>query len=188
MSAADWSCRCGKLRLRVEIKGGKRGICYCRDCQAFARHVSGGVTLNAAGGTDLYPTLPERIEIVAGAEHLALLRLSPKGMFRWYAGCCGTPLANGLPDAGFPFASLHVAGFADTSRLPPVTAHLNVGGATGPVAEKPSAAYVWAFPILTNAIWARLRGRHRRTPFFRNGQPVAEPYVLTLEERRAATP
>jgi hypothetical protein len=37
--------------------------------------------------------------------------------------------------------------------------------------------------------WWRLRGGARPHPFFRDdGQPIAEPVVLTLEQRKAACP
>ena len=77
--------------------GGTHVICYCADCQTFARHLGQSETaLDADGGTEIFQTLPDAVRITRGADSLALLRLGPKGLMRWYAGCCNTPIANTL--------------------------------------------------------------------------------------------
>ncbi|MBF9034854.1 hypothetical protein HKCCE2091_11440 [Rhodobacterales bacterium HKCCE2091] len=185
----DWRCRCGSLHLRLDPGAGMHGICYCRDCQAFHHHLDAAEWLRPGGGSDLFATTPDRLEVVSGAEHIALLRLGPKGIFRWYAACCGSPLVNGPPTRGVAFTSLHVAGLSDPAAVGPVAAYLNCKGATGPTEGRETPGRQFIFPILFRAIAARLSGRYRQTPFFRaDGTPVAEPHVLSRAERAAAAP
>jgi hypothetical protein len=110
------SCHCGKLRgrlTRVAPETGSLVICYCRDCRAYARHLGAHAALDGHGGTEIYQTTPDNIEIEQGAEHLAALRLSEKGLIRWYASCCRTPVANTLARPGFAFAGMPVVVFPE---------------------------------------------------------------------------
>jgi len=61
-------------------------------------HLRAEAALMPDAGVALYQTRPDCVHIDDGAEHLACLRLSPKGLLRWYASCCDTPLANTLVD------------------------------------------------------------------------------------------
>lgn len=141
--------------------------------------------LNPAGGTLIFQTLPANLQIVQGAEHLALMRLGPKGLFRWHAGCCGTPIANTLASPKFSFSALVLP--PETEGLGPVTAQVQTKSARQPVREHGFAKT--GFAILRRAIRARLTGQTRKTPFFKDdGAPMVTPRVLSLEERRAATP
>jgi len=74
---------------------GNRCVCYCDDCQSFA-HALGRANeiVDANGGTEIFQTFPRRIEFTHGRSEIACLRLSESGMFRWYAGCCNTPIGN----------------------------------------------------------------------------------------------
>ena len=76
-------CRCGALQGHVELEGSSNSmVCYCQDCQPFARFL-GPVdnVLDAQGGSDVVLQLaPLRIKVPQGAEHVALVRLSDKGM------------------------------------------------------------------------------------------------------------
>ena len=50
--------------------------------------------LDAAGGTDIFQMPTGRLKLTAGADALRCLRLSGKGILRWYADCCRTPIGN----------------------------------------------------------------------------------------------
>src|SRR5688572_22885083 len=93
-------CNCGSIRGQVEISRSmnKRIICLCNDCQAYA-HYLGRVDrmLDPNGGTDIVPVHPAKLRLTRGAEYLACVRLSDDGVYRWYAGCCNTPIANTPP-------------------------------------------------------------------------------------------
>ncbi len=91
-----WHCRCGKLAGEVDVNTAvNRGICYCKDCQAFAYFLGAPERiLDAQGGTDIVQTSPQALTFTAGREHLACMGLTPHGLMRWYAACCNTAIGN----------------------------------------------------------------------------------------------
>jgi len=89
-------CRCGRLRgiaSNVSPSTGFRFICYCKDCQAFARFLDRADVLDPAGGTNIFQMPPGRVKLTAGTDAMRCLRLSDK-VLRWYTECCRTPIAN----------------------------------------------------------------------------------------------
>jgi Family of unknown function (DUF6151) len=61
-------CRCGRvcgIANDVAPSVGFRLICYCKDCQAFARFLERSDVLDAAGGTDIFQMPPGRVRIPA---------------------------------------------------------------------------------------------------------------------------
>jgi hypothetical protein len=52
--------------------------------------------LDDRGGTDACMLMPAQVTISQGSEQIRCIRLSPKGLYRWYAACCNTPLGNTL--------------------------------------------------------------------------------------------
>lgn len=101
-------CRCGRVRgIASEFapSGGFRLVCYCRDCQAFARFLDRADVLDAAGGTDIVQMPPGRVKLTAGIDAVRSLQFSNK-VFRWYADCCGSPIANTASSARVPFFGL----------------------------------------------------------------------------------
>jgi hypothetical protein len=171
------------MRLSVSPEApGTHLACYCVDCQGAARHLGAEGLLDDKGGTEIFQTLPAHVTIEAGAQHLALMRLSPKGVLRWHAGCCGTPITNTLPSPGLSFCGMVLP--AGTDRFRPITARVNAKSARAPVREHGLAAAGYA--VLRRAIRARLTGLHRRTRLFdASGNPVVPPRVLSLAERTA---
>lgn len=70
--------------------------------------------MDERGGTDIVQVAPRSVRFEQGMANIAAVRLSPRGMHRWYATCCKTPLGNtqtpalpfiGIPRAVFPDAS-----------------------------------------------------------------------------------
>jgi Family of unknown function (DUF6151) len=101
-------CSCGTLRgvaVAVSPGNGCRVVCYCGDCQAYARFLSHAGTTDAWGGTDIFQMAPNSVRITAGADALRCVRLSDKGMYRWYCGACKTPVGNSM-SARVPFIGL----------------------------------------------------------------------------------
>ena len=192
MSDISLSCKCGTLSgvLRdVSPKVGSRVVCYCKDCQAGAHALGAEFVLNDRGGTDIFQSIPSVIDIQQGQEHLACLRLSPKGLMRWYAGCCDTPLFNTLATPKLTFSGIVTANLSgETEALGPVIA-VNKGECATPGDAIRSFGFLNAgWQIIKRNLAAKLRG-DRKTPFFTDdGAPVVSPRVLTLDERKAATP
>ncbi|WP_372885653.1 DUF6151 family protein [Shimia sp.] len=193
MSEIALSCRCGTLGgvLHHGAGAGSRVLCYCRDCQTGAHALGAGDLLDARGGSAIFQTIPARVEITSGRDRLACLRLSPKGLMRWYAACCDTPLFNtlGTPRLCFVGVLEHAVAPGARDHLGPLVSVANTGGARpGEPAPKPRGVALAGFNIVSRHFAALLRGR-RTTPFFKaDGSAVVAPRVLSLDERRAATP
>lgn len=192
-------CRCGRVRGAVRGLSGSRGnrvVCYCDDCQVFAHFLGRAEEiLDAHGGTEVFQTSPARLELPTGKEALACVRLTPKGILRWYAGCCCTPIANTLPTRRIPYVSLiHSCLDAGTgsrdAALGPVRGRVQARFAS----RRPAGPDVYdGVPVamLLRAggavLAAGLRGDHRRSPLFdqSTGHPIAAPRVLAEHELAA---
>lgn len=182
------SCTCGRLQgsaRGVSGSAGNRLVCYCDDCQSFAEFLGrADEILDAHGGTDVFQMSPAHLKIADGIESLACMRLTPNGLLRWYADCYMTPIGNTLPTHQLPFVGLiHLCMAVSKQSLDeaigPVRAGVHGKFARGDRAE--ISAHDWAplfvlvrmFPKL---IWWRLKGDHKRTPFFdETGTPTVEP-------------
>jgi len=187
-------CRCGQLRGQVDTRRvSARALCYCKDCQAYGHFLGAGV-LDAAGGTEVEATLPAAVRFEAGLEHLACMSLGPKGIYRWYASCCRTPIGNTPRDQHMAYVGLVRACLdADDATLErelgAVRLRANTASAAMPVASSGMAG-AWALArIVTMLAKARVSGAWRTNPFFgTQGEPVKPVQVLSLEERKALTP
>jgi hypothetical protein len=186
-------CRCGRLQGEIaEPSRGTRGVCYCRDCQAFARFLGPPPgMLDTLGGTDVTAVRPHRVSFTQGVEQLACISLSPRGVLRWYAACCRTPIANTprdwrVPHVGVLHSALEGPGAPSLdASFGPVRLRVNRHGANGvaPRASMLTTAHAIAGFVGSMAL-TRITGRYRRTPFFSAaGRPRAEPRVLDDAER-----
>ncbi|MFN7131003.1 MAG: DUF6151 family protein [Myxococcales bacterium] len=197
MNRIPLRCRCGLLTGSVDVtdRTGLRVICYCDDCQAYAAALDRRDILDAFGGTDIWQTFPARVELRLGREHLRCLRLSDRGMYRWYAGCCRTPIGNSLASPGLPFIGLVHAIMAheEVSRdaaLGPPTVRVQGRFASG--GPPPGALESVSLGVILRTVGLLVRGvlsrGNRPSPFFIHGAPVVEPRVLSAAERAAVTP
>lgn len=180
----SFACTCGSLHGHVTahgIKTGTRIVCYCADCRAVQLYHDQPDP--APGPVDLFQVSPDAIEITQGADNLKLLRLSPKGTLRWYAGCCGTPFAVTLAKPTLPFAGMHSDLFSDKSALGKIRAHAFMPQPGK--ASKTKGAAGMALGIFKRMATSRLSGRWRETPFFdvETGKSVAEAEIPSKEER-----
>lgn len=188
-------CRCGQLRGQVDSRRvAARAVCYCKDCQAYGHFLGSGV-LDAAGGTEVAATLPAAVRFDAGLEHLACMSLGPKGLYRWYASCCRTPIGNTPRDpktsyVGLVRACLEASDDQLERELGTLRCRVETQSATAPV-KSSGLSTAWAVcRIGTMIMKARLGGGYRQNPFFRSaaGEPVKDVQVLSLEQRKALTP
>lgn len=182
-------CACGAVRGQLTPRGLASGThvdCFCADCRA-------GELLHdqpdpAPGAVDLFQMAPDAAQIDQGFDRLAVIRLGPKGLLRWYATCCGTPMFNTLASPAFPFAALRTAVLEGPERLGPVRGH----GFKPRPGGKPRHTGVVATVggVLRRAISARLTGGWRNSPFFdpETGTPTAPVRVLSKSERAALYP
>ena len=191
-------CRCGRVRgvaSNVSPSSGFRFVCYCKDCQAFARFLERADVLDPAGGTDIFQMPSGCVKLTAGMDALRCVRLSNK-VLRWYADCCRTPIANTAAGPRFPVIAV-IHSFMGHERdgrprdevLGPPLCRIYERSAIGPLpsnAPGPPSLRLFARRALRILCWW-VRGLGRATPFFddRTKLPRAVPRVLTDSERAA---
>lgn len=177
----------------VSPSSGFRFVCYCKDCQAFARFLERADVLDPAGGTDIFQMPPGRVKLTSGVDAMRCLRLSNK-VLRWYTDCCRTPIANTATGPRFPI----VAGFHSLMDhdvdcrscddvLGPPLCRIFERSAVGPLPPKappPPSLRVFARRASKMLGWW-VRGLGRPTPFFdeRTKAPLVVPRILTPSER-----
>jgi hypothetical protein len=193
----DVRCRCGMLRgkaLAVSTETGSRVICYCRDCQAFARFLGTPGILDAQGGSDVFQLTHSQLRIDTGSDKLACVRLSERGLLRFYAGCCRTPIGNTVARARAPLFVI-VRPFMQPGEgrtldqvLGPVSLHLQTKGATSPVPPDPSApsAFRAGAHLAVNIVKGVLLGKHKPSVFFdADGKQLLTPEILSPERHQS---
>ncbi|MDU8926364.1 DUF6151 family protein [Alisedimentitalea sp. MJ-SS2] len=181
------SCACGKLQGRLDVPSPRAGnhiTCHCADCRAAAIHLG---QPDPGDGVALWQTTVDHLTITQGAEHLALMQLSGKGLYRWYASCCGVPLFNSPRPPRTAFVGIMANRLSNTTALGPLIGRVHVPGENGKSGHEGAPRIMWR--ILSKMLAANLTGRWRKTPLFNDdGTTVTAPMILTKEERKAATP
>ena len=185
-------CRCGAVRGEMDTaRAYVRASCYCKDCRVFARFLGQPGVLDASGGCDIVATAPATVRFTAGTEHVACMSLSPKGLYRWYAACCRTPLGNTPRAPRLPYVGMVTACFdaapqaVDAALGPRGRTVINTGSATAPVRAKPLLFVTGGLRILAGILGARLRREHASPFFDASGQPLRQPEVISREQRAA---
>jgi hypothetical protein len=193
-------CACGALHgraLSIAPSAGARIVCYCDDCQAFAHFLGRPGIADERGGTDIFQTAPARIRLEGGLDALACVRLSEKGMHRWFCRECKSPVGNTLgpkvPFVGVIHSFFDIPARSDRDRLlgPPLAHMLTRFAAGGPLPEDTRwrTARVIGRAMRLLATWW-VTGAGSPSPFF-DGQPRAPrvpPRVLSPAERAALQP
>jgi hypothetical protein len=161
-------------------------VCYCADCQTYGNVLDHGqARMDTDGGTEIFQTLPGNFTFVDGAEYLLVLRLGPKGILRWYAGCCGTQIANTLPGPGLPFVGAVLP--PGTDGYGPITAVLSTVGTAPHIKE--TGVLGAQMSVILRVVTGLFQKSKKVSPFFTSDKaPVVTPRVLTKSERTAARP
>jgi hypothetical protein len=188
-------CRCGHLTGTVaQTPRVTRVTCYCRDCQAYA-HALGlpEAILDDIGGTDIVATLQQYVRLIKGTDSLACLSLSDRGLLRWYARCCDTPIANTARSPKLSYVGLVHTCLGPSQRsldaaFGPTSMPVNTTHAKAPVAARTFTALTSVARIFASVARARLDGSYKQSPFFVEalGTPVVVPRVLSAAEREQA--
>jgi Family of unknown function (DUF6151) len=194
-TALPLRCRCGHVRgvaNNVAPNSGFRFVCYCRDCQAFARFLERADVLDSAGGTDIFHIPAGHVKLTAGTGAVRCLNFSSR-VFRWYTDCCRTPIAN-TAGPRFPvigvihsFMGLAADGLILDEVLGAPLCGIFEASAVGPLppnAPPPRSLGLVALRVPTLLGWW-LRGLGRPNPFFadRTNAPLSVPRVFTAGER-----
>lgn len=189
----DLRCACGKVHGQVRDVSPKAGsplVCYCGDCQAFASFLGRDDILDAWGGTDILQIAPAAVRLEHEPGSLACVRLSDKGLHRWYCAECKTPLGNSMPKV--PFIGLvhtlidHGAGAAKReSAIGPPLGHIQQKAAKGKPPFPENNVRVISRSVRRVARWF-VTGKGKPSPFFDDtGTPRVTPRVLSPDERHA---
>lgn len=187
-------CECGTLTGELDPRrSAGRARCYCKDCQAYARHLGrAAAMLDGRGGTEVVVCVPADVRFTAGTDHLACMSLSHRGLLRWHARCCHTAIGNTLRDrkiayVGIMRSCLPADAAAMDDAFGPLRIALNVGSARGRVDSTPMATALGVLGFVRNVVGARVRGRLADNPFFTRdgGLPISTPHVLSASERDA---
>jgi hypothetical protein len=188
-------CRCGRVRgvaTHVGPETGTRSLCYCDDCQAFARFLGQPDVVDDRGGTDVYQMAIFRVSLAQGADDLRAMRLSPKGMIRFYAGCCRTPIGNTLGPR-VPFIGL-VHSFIDLGdarardeilgKAVGVQGRFAPGGC--PPGVSPRVPPIFLMRAVRNLAGWWLTGRRAPSPFYEPSGATRAPLIVLSADERAA--
>ena len=180
-------CNCGAIRGQLEGAGiHNRITCYCTDCRAFARFLGKAPdVLDEQGGTEILQVAQSRLRFVQGDDRLAAIRLSDKGMVRWYASCCGTPIGNTMLNPKMSFIGL-IHTCLDRAQMNEDfgtdVALSNVDTALGNPKPKQRGLLGVVARFMWIVVTSRVSGRYRKSPLFSgSGLPRVEPKILTAE-------
>jgi hypothetical protein len=111
------------------------------------------------------------VRFTLGTQALACLSLSPRGLLRWYAKCCSTPIANTPRDWKLAYVRLvhtclRQADSFDRS-FPAVQMHVNTKSAKGKPPRGSGLGGMARFiGLVLRLTGSRLRGNYKDTPFF----------------------
>ena len=188
---ATLRCRCGELRgsvTNVAPNTVNRVLCYCDDCQAFLHQLGRADLLDAHGGTDTVQVAPASLSFVQGKERIVGLRLTPKGLYRWYASCCRTPLGNTVGPA-IPFVGIVAQAFESETQTPDDLFGRPIAAVWGKyaVGRAPEGSRGLNVRLMARAIrmvlgW-RIRGQTWPHPFFERATRASKFPLTTLSQR-----
>jgi len=189
-------CHCGQVRARLshmQPQTVNRAVCYCRFCQSYLRFLGQEATFaDSQGGTDVFQMSPRDITFESGFELIRAVKQTEKGAARYYAGCCNTPLFNGMQNLRVPFLGVFTGSIQGFEEL------RNADDAIGPVRARVNkqTEEQWAQPNADRMSVLRMllhvarlmlfwfvRGDAKRSPLRAdNGQPR-----LSVERIRVKT-
>ena len=193
------SCHCGNVQglIRgVTPRTCNHGVCMCDDCQLYAAFLGGEGLLDQNGGTEITQVGHNQVTIDTGLENVACVKLYRKGMHRWYARCCKTPLVNTMGPKSLFAGVVHACvkdatdGATLLQALGPIRER--VQGKFGKGELPPDAQQTVSFRLILHilALLARWGVTRAYTPsvFFGSGVPFVTPQVLSKDDRTALSP
>lgn len=190
MSTVQLQCDCGRIKGEIRHASHENCnhvVCYCNDCQKFPEYLgkTAGV-LNSWGGTEILQVPQAWLDITEGADLLCCIRFGRKGTYRWYAGCCNSPIGNTL-GPGWPFVGV-IHSFINTEgpladSVGPSRGNVWVEFATPAAPDsvrKGSSSFWLMLRTLRLLVEWKLKGLHQPSAFFSfAGKPAAEPKILS---------
>jgi hypothetical protein len=189
-------CSCGAVTgtvTGVTRRNSRRLSCMCDDCQLYAHFLgSADRMLDALDGTELSYATQSRVFIRCGVEHLQAVKLSEKGMLRFYTSCCRTPVANvphpKMAFVGIPRSFMQHDAVARDEVLGPLFRRFQgrFGRGELPVGAHLGTPLLPWLAAMISVTWDSLTGKYSPSPFHdASGNPVVAPRTLTPTEREA---
>jgi hypothetical protein len=136
------------------------------------------------GGTAIVASLQSSVTFTQGSDKLACLSLTDKGIYRWYASCCRTPIANTVRRPQMSYVGIVHSCLGESAQQAaeawPEHFDVNPTHAKGPVAKPGLRAFIGTLMIARLVLGARFSGRWRQSSFFRNGSTQTATEVLVL--------
>jgi hypothetical protein len=132
------------------------------------------------------------VSLSEGTQHLACLSLSEKGLLRWYATCCNTPIAGTPRNWKFPYVGLvHTCLKAEPEAFERSFSKLHMRVNTGSAKRSlPGTALMSMISLagfIPRVLAGGLSGAYKTTPFFTStGEPIATVTVLSRSELQRA--
>ncbi len=176
-----FSCSCGAVTGHVADSAfakGTRGLCHCADCRASVKHITG----TAPAHVDLFFASTNSFSYDTGFENLAVLHMSPKGVHRVYATCCGSPMHIVAPLRRLSYANIFVDRLNAPDQAGPVQVQVNM-------AEGPKHTGLGRFlgGAAGRAVSGLLNGTWRDGPFFDPAGALTMPvHLISLEDKAKA--
>ena len=188
MTTISLKCQCGEVTgkaTNITPSSGTRVVCCCSDCQAFTTFLEREAeTLDKFGGTEVFQMSQSQLSIDKGHDKLQSMRLTKKGLLRWYTSCCNTPVGNTM-NAKMPFVGVIHTFIDEPNRdevLGPVRAFVQTQSARG-IPDYPKHASKFPLGITARIIrkmivW-KLQGKQKPSVFFDDddGRPVVKPII-----------
>jgi hypothetical protein len=187
MAMVALSCMCKEVE--AELRDATPGttnhlVCYCRDCRAFLRFVGKSEWLTPGGGVALVHVAAGTVSFKKGFERLEGIRLSDKGLFRYFTSCCKTPfgvtMSEGMPLVAFSTRTVEsLAPFC-----PPSPCYGKSAEPGAPVGIPSLVTPAFGLKMVRLLATWKLTGKGRPHPYFQNGASIPKVRVLTPEERK----
>ncbi|MEE3078759.1 MAG: DUF6151 family protein [Bdellovibrionota bacterium] len=196
MSSIPLKCSCGQVSGEiVDFKGtGTHIQCACDDCQAYIHYLNKeDVFLDQFGFSEIYQVRSNQVRILNGEENIKCLRLSPKGIFRFYASCCHTPISNmiglKMSFAGISRSFINLDDNEILNQLGPVTYHIMTEYALREVTEKSSRKFplILTLKIVKQIIHGKIFKTYLPNSFYQqsNGTSKFPVSILSLEDKKS---
>ena len=141
------------------------------------------------GGIEIVQVASGNVSLSKGLGNVKALRLTKRGVIRFYAGCCGTPLfstapAESWPVSGMPVAVLDADAAARERVFGPIEFVPFKSGMLGTAPKRKGVLRQMA-RVLGQMKAAKRMGR-AGSPVWKDGRPIVEPVLITEAERARA--
>ena len=173
-------CNCGQIAGSIpRVSGHIR--CYCDSCRAaeiYLQQPDPGLD-----GITVMRFPPETLKVSQGLDKLALMQVTPKGAYRWYASCCGTPMFSTAQSPKLAYAALKGNALQDPAGQGKSLGFVYKPLPGGKIRHKGMGGIVVG--VMGTALSALLTGRWRKSPFFDDtGAPIAKPELMPKDTRQ----